>query len=951
MKSKTKLKYVARKGRSLELEDLSKGESGFRKVFTFVDRLLFKKPVRSFSMLILLVALPVSLYLSLRDEGFILTGEALSSKLSLTTSQITDILPNKQIEFDFEAWGYNTEVIKLIEVTVPSWLGSSTILESGDVNRYKYITYSGQTGFDTNERFTLLAKGIKTSSASECSGCDKDCKYIYALSEFNLNTKSCENIPVWGRNPLGINDVQCQKFENECLRPTTWEAFNTKEECENSQTAPKITNSIGSSLFTFDVDCNGKVVNEPFKIDSTLSATDPDGDVVRFTVLSEGDFINVSQDSVETIIKDVSGQIGKSYSQYVYSAILTGEVPSELIGKTTTIKVNACDMSNHCSESDFDISAVRRCVCDFVLPETGAINVDISYPTSSSEYKGIDNVVWQMSGDSEYYVEVNLRKDDCRTYIQNIARFERLSLNGSKGYAASWDSRGHSDGEYCIQVLAREDDAGSNWDASDRVIFNVRNNNQNPEITSNPSKTNLVTGEQFEYNITATDPDSDQINYDIVGLPSWLKLEGQKISGSTVTPGSYNFAVFIEDGHGGYDTQQVVLNVNPPQNQASSIKFVFPVKDSVLSGGSNTIKWEASDNDGISQILLFYSQDGKSWIQIGTYSAGTSETNWDVSSITNGTYLLKLTVTDNSSQKVEGSLVSESFYIANEDPEEEEEEEEIVEEDTSMPAINNLTPKPDSEIYSKKPLISASLHASNNAEIVTSNIKVYFNDEEISSICEIDKSELSCQVEEDLELARHKIQITLEDSKDKSITEEWYFTIVELEAQEEVGDDTGESDEEYITIPILNTQIRKSALTVSVALCCGALILIAVPWLVYYIWSKRSGNDDFGDSEVVQQPDQPIPPLQPMQEAGTEDEGEFYTRQGYPETTPVDTQTQQPQSGESQLYSQPNQEQELQNKTGQSPTPPTESTQQTPTTQQDTTESMPYGYQKPINDQ
>jgi hypothetical protein len=717
----------------------------------------------------------------------------------------------------------------------------------------------------------------------------------------------------------------------------------------NSQNAPQISNSIESSSFTFDVDCNGKVVNGPFKIDSTLSATDPDGDIVRFTVVSEGDFVSVSQDSVETIVKDVSGQSGKSYSQYIYSVVLTGEIPSELIGKTTTVKVNACDMSNNCSESTFDISAIRRSTCGFVLPETGAITVDISYPTSSSEYKGIDNVVWQMSGDSEYYVEVNLRKDACSTYVENIARFERLSLDGSKGYAASWDSRGHSDGEYCIQVLAREEDSGSNWDASDHVTFDVRNNNQNPEITSNPAKTSLVTGEQFEYSITATDPDGDQINYDIVGLPSWLKLEGQKVSGSTVTPGSYNFAVFIDDSHGGYDTQQIVLNVNPPQNQASSIKFVFPVKDSVLSGGSNTVKWEAADNDGISQIQLFYSKDGKSWVQIGTYPEETSETGWDVSSLENNTYLLKLIVTDNSAQKVESSLVSEAFYIANVDPddgeEEQEEQEEQEEEDTSMPAINNLTPKPDSEIYSRKPLISASLHASNNAQIIADNVKVYLNDEEIDSICEISDSELLCQLQDELELARHKVEISLTDSKEKSITEEWYFIVIELEDLGQVSDDAEDSDEEYVTIPILNTQIRKSALTVSIALCCGALVLIAVPWLVYYIWSKRSGNDDYGDGGVVQQPEQPTPPLQPSQEPSTGSQSDFYTRQGYPETTPVGTQT---QSSESQLYTQPKQEQELQNKTGQSPTPPVEPTQQPSPAQQNPSESMPHGYQKPV---
>lgn len=942
MRSKSNLKYIARKGSELDLDDLTESRRTLRlrNIIASFDKLMFKNPAKSLGVLIILFALPLSLYLTLRSESVVLTSEAESSKLTLSTSQITELTPNKAFEYNFEVEGIGLKDLEFVEIESPSWFKKGNEVEqTGGVEGrkiYKLITYTGKADFDISERFVILAKGTKTSSVSECNGCDKDSGNLYTLSEFNLNTSSCGSSPVWGRNPVGSTsdrDVNshCQKFDNECLVPFSWKSFKSSDECISAMSYPQLTKFIDDKIFQFDIDCDGSVKNQLPRIDETINAHDQDGDIVRFTVNSERDFINVKQDTIETIVKQVSGQKGNSYSDYTYTAVIEGKVTTEFIGKTSSVDVNACDMLGNCEKRSFDISAVKRGICQFTLPLTGEItDVNISNPEDGDEFSGLDNIVLSLTGSNVFDIKVDLYNQNCQEpadFISNIATYYKFRLSeddqniGSRGLVVSFDSRVHSDNSYCIKVFARDasiDSSSSNWEDHSSVGFHIRNNNQSPSIISLLPDTSLTTGESFEYTIEAADPDGDQINYDVIGYPSWLNFTGRTIAGSTAIPGTYNFVVFVDDNHGGFDTQQVTINVSPPTNQLSEIRFVFPIANSVLTGEDNVIRWEASDSEGISQIQLYYSTDGEQWHLIGTFPVDASETNWDVSSLENGQYYLRLVVTDNSAQQVETSIVSESFYIANPSadstdstgslqagstPEDGEagQDGDVAGEDTSMPAINNLTPEPDTEINSKKPLISASLHPSNDAEIETSEIEVFLDDQKLGAVCEISETEVMCKIEEDLGLGRHKVRIDIKDSKEKSMTEEWYFTIIESvedSTDQDISDEDGSSvDDDYILIPVIDMKISKSALAVSSALCLAAFLLILIPWMIYFIWSKRSGKgDDDYTSEPVQQA--PQAPIVPISEASTE----FYTPQGYPGYTPLpQTQPQPIQPGTSNV--------------------------------------------------
>ena len=903
MKNK-KLKYVARKGSDLKLDDFkdAKRSIRFKKSVNFINSLFFKNPFRTFSGLILLVALPITLYITLKTDILEIRSKAGGSQMKLEGADITELNAGRDYDFSFKVEGEGIENIQFLDVRTPKWLTKGNEVEGSLDNGstvYKMISYFGTTVENSSDRFALLARSTSTELVSSCSGCDKDAKNLYSFYELNLTTNNCESTDVYARNPVGHMDTYnensyCQHFESECLVPSTWKQFDSQEECLGSKNEPAFNKSIEDKIYRFEVDCDGSIENDPALLDELLGATDLDGDIVRFTAESRGDFVSIKQDNIEKIVKGVSGVQGKNYSESEYSVVLEGEIGSSFIGRTTTVKVDACDSIGNCSEEAFEVSAIKRGVCRFVLPVTGALaNVNIIQPEDGAEISGIDNIILTLSGSNTFDVKLDLYNSDCLNeddFISNIATYQGFSLDGERGLAVSFDSRLYDDNEYCIKVFARDatlDTSDANWEDCISRHFSIRNDNEDPTFTTTPPDGNLTTGDSYEYSFNATDSDGDTLTYDVIGSPSWINVGNNTLSGTTSVPGSYNFTIFVDDGRGGYATQQISIVVLPPENQPTNIDITNPENRAVVGGSENTISWEVSDNEGVAQVQLFYSTDRQEWISIRSFDSGTTEANWDVSDLPNGVYYLMIVVTDSSSQGVESSYIWGPIYIANdtvtededtdqdEDSSDEDDDGEIIGEDTSMPAINNMTPEPDSEIDSRKPLISASFHASNNANIIAQEVEVFLNDEKINSICDISESEVLCQIQDELEYGEHKVRINVIDSNEKTMTEEWYFTIVELEdSTEEATDETeDDSSEEYITIPFIEARIEKVALIISSALCVVALLLILIPWLIYYIWNKRHS-----DSGIENTPTYEPSPMASSSQVGNTEQGYNYTQ-------------------------------------------------------------------------
>lgn len=92
----------------------------------------------------------------------------------------------------------------------------------------------------------------------------------------------------------------------------------------------------------------------------------------------------------------------------------------------------------------------------------------------------------------------------------------------------------------------------------------------------------------------------------------------------------------------------------------------FPAVGSVLSGPQNRIMWTPQSSTGISKADIFYSTDNNNFTSIIKNYTGSSNTyNWDVTSIPDGNYYLRVDLTNRSSNSEVGSTVSSQFKIQN----------------------------------------------------------------------------------------------------------------------------------------------------------------------------------------------------------------------------------------------------------------------------------------------
>jgi len=859
---KPNLKYIARKGRDLGLDDINLSEKKALDLSTFFSTILFKNPPRFWAVFVMILTVITIVYFAVvnisKDGQYSKNGY-----LAVSHNRIENYDVYSDVNISFSAKGKYVSNLDFVELDIPDWLVSGEeqyVYNEGSQEVYNEISYSGTIDQEKTERFALLAKGKREIDVSTCRGCDTDAQFFYSLSEFNLNSAKCDSSAVWSRNPLAYDlEGLCTMFESECLAPASWRQFEEEESCFVEQNLAELKKFPEDKVLKFSKNCEGEYMPSKFIIDETIEAIDLDGDVVRFSIETPDNFLRVTQDTVETITKEISGQKGRTYHQYLYSAIFKGDITQNKIGETIPVKIKACDHREQCSEINFNIAVLQERSCDFNLPDTGDIEINLSVPNDRQVLRGEDSIVWEMSGSDLFDVEVNLYRDDCEDLIEHLARLNKLSIEPDKGYTFTWDSQGYESGDYCLGLIASDSLGAGQTAVSDFAKVSVDNLNQAPYITSKPEKTSITTGEKYEYTISAIDLDGDPLNFDFIGYPDWLYAEGKKISGSTVIPGTYTFAAFVDDNHEGYDIEIVTINVKPPDNHPALIEFIYPLSNSVLKGKTNVVKWGVVDDEGISKVELYYSGDGKKWYLLGTFPSGTTEKVWDVSSLSNGSYYLRLVVTDSSAQKVATSLVSAKFYITNEI---DEPQGNIDGEDNSVPTIENLTPEPDSQTYSLRPVVSASLAPSNNAKITVDETEVKLDDKRINDQCDVSQDLVLCEITEDLEIGKHKVRIKIKDTVKKSATEEWYFTIVEK--QEDSGDtEDSNSGLGYIEIPWINARISTDILKISGALCCSALALILIPWLVYCYWNKSSVKKELKHQVLENSPVLPQPEVNP----------------------------------------------------------------------------------------
>ncbi|MBD3280013.1 hypothetical protein GF389_00630 [Candidatus Dojkabacteria bacterium] len=461
----------------------------------------------------------------------------------------------------------------------------------------------------------------------------------------------------------------------------------------------------------------------------------------------------------------------------------------------------------------------------------------VSAPRPNSELVETIDIKFKLYDDdnSNPEYEIALFQPNCTTKYGTIAVNDYSIRNASNVYTKAFNTDGAmldrpapADGTYCLKVCTTLKNSTENYSVCDlRQVTLAEKQNNTPVITSTPPNSNYIIGQNYSYDVNASDADGDKLTYSLGNAPDFLLINsstGQITSKAALDKvGRFGVLVYVRDGQGGTDSQQFEINVvEKPQEELPEVTITSPIADEIVVEDSVAVEWEISGIEQIVKTELFYSTDGQSWKLIETLEGDARTYDWDVSEIEDGEYYLRVVVTDTDGNTYE--YVLENFSIN--DPDDDDIKD--------AASIIDVVPEEDSEISSVD-LIEATFVPSQNAEIVEDSLKVFLNDNDILESCALQVDKLICNVSEIGE-GKHKVELSFEDTNGERAEKSWFFDIVVADG----GGDGGDGDDGGLGI---NT----SSLLIVFIVCVVALFLIIIPWMLYSIWRGSRREEEFYD--------------------------------------------------------------------------------------------------------
>jgi len=145
--------------------------------------------------------------------------------------------------------------------------------------------------------------------------------------------------------------------------------------------------------------------------------------------------------------------------------------------------------------------------------------------------------------------------------------------------------------------------------------------NQPPIITSTAITTATV-GQAYSYDVEATDPDGDTLNYFLVAPPAGMTIDflNGLITWTPTASGNYNVTVNVLDG-GLFDTQSFIITVGGSATSLGQVQLTSPSDGVTLPPGDITFSWNSVSNATKYQFIIYYSLGQ---VALDTISSGIS---------------------------------------------------------------------------------------------------------------------------------------------------------------------------------------------------------------------------------------------------------------------------------------------------------------------------------------
>lgn len=446
---------------------------------------------------------------------------------------------------------------------------------------------------------------------------------------------------------------------------------------------------------------------------------------------------------------------------------------------------------------------------------------------------------------------IKVMDSNCQNKLRTILNTNRPSASTSQ--LINWNTAaGYSDGgvlpdaTYCLSICVNLKLNTTPYTTCNQRKVTIRNvTNQAPIIRSLP-KTKIYQGENYSYQISASDPNNDPLTYTIIQKPNFLSLQGNTLKATNVQNlGSFFIKFRVTDDYAGFAEQSYTLIVSAkptptpaptnspaasptptPANNALEIKFAFPTQDSLLKGKDNTIEWSYKNlpgqmNAGQTLSLEYKLKDTNQWNRITEIAAEniikTTNFNWDVSQISKGDYLLHLLFKQNTTNT---EITSLGFKIDNQAIDQ-----------TPNISVTFTDLKPDNGTSTKelRPDIAASIHSLDKV-LVKETIAVYLDNNPIKDLCTWQEKkennqnilQFVCKLNTDLTVAEHKVKVVGAD-----FNKEWSFAII---SDNQEGSDS---------ITILGIKLPRQTAIILISICVLFLCLILLPFILFRIWRSR----------------------------------------------------------------------------------------------------------------
>jgi hypothetical protein len=337
-----------------------------------------------------------------------------------------------------------------------------------------------------------------------------------------------------------------------------------------------------------------KVIEEGQALSFTLSATDPDGDVLTYSVT--GNPSGSSLSGATFTWTPTSGQAG-SYTPSFTISDGKGGTDSESV----TITVTAPAPVNQ--------APVLTAIGNKAIEEGQTVTFTLSATDSDN-----DVLTYSVTGNP--------------------------SGSSLSGNSFTWTPTSGQTGSYTPSFTVRDGRGGSDSESVTITVTAPAPVNQSPVLVDIGGKA-IVEGQVFSFTLSATDPDNDILTYSVTSNPA-----GSSLSGNTFTwaptagqAGSYTFAFTVSDGKGGTDSKDATITVTAPTpvNQPPVLAAIG--NKAIEEGQTISVALSATDADG---DVLTYSVAGN---PSGSSLSGNTFT-WTPSSGQAGSYTPSFTVSD-----------------------------------------------------------------------------------------------------------------------------------------------------------------------------------------------------------------------------------------------------------------------------------------------------------------